>query len=283
MSKTKPHFDAVTTGQSQACMEITSLSQWRDEPYTLSFGLILMVKKGYARIDIDILELQLAPQTMLILFPAETVRLYDVSDEFEVEAVAYSESMLRDASLQIEYMVYDAIKHDRRCEADATAVSLCRTMLSTIKSYGRFLTAEHWPQIVMTQLRSFFMTYYDLWQRQPAALKLRGSQRVHELFGQFMQDVEANYRQSRNVTDYANRLNITTKYLNSITRTVTHRTPKNLIDELVVSQIKLTLRSSYTPLKEIAAEFGFESQTFFTQYFRKHTGTTPNLYREKKK
>lgn len=283
MANTIPHFDAVTTGMSQACMEVTSLSQWHDEPYILPFGLTLIVRKGRARIDVDILELQLVPQTMLILFPAETVRLYDVSDDFEVEAIAYSESMLRDASLQIEYMVYDAIKNDRRCESDTTAVSLCRTLLSTLQSYGRFATSEHWPQIVMTQLRCFYIAYYDLWQRQPAALKLQGSQRIHELFGQFMHDIETYYRQTRNVTDYANRLNITTKYLNSITRTITHRTPKNLIDHLVVSQIKLALRSSYTPLKEIAAAFGFESQTFFTQYFRKHTGTTPNQYREKKK
>jgi len=283
MPAQEPHFDRVASGQTQACMETTSLWQWREEPCAIAFGLTLMVRKGHARIDIDLMELTLSPGAMLILFPCETVRLRDADSEFEVEALAYTEWMLRDASLQIEYMVYDAIRSDRYRKTDPTVASLCQNMLVSLRLYGESSTREHWQQVAMLQLKGFFMAYYDIMQRHPVAMKLRGSQRVHELFRLFMQEVETSYRLTRNVADYAEKLHITPKYLNTITRTVTHRTPKDLIDHQVVTQIKLSLRTSFTPLKELAAQFGFGSQTFFTQYFRQHTGTTPQQYRIRKK
>lgn len=276
------HFDPVATGQLPACIETTSLWQWRDEPYTLAFGLILIVRRGHARIDVDLMELSLAPDTVVALFPAETVKLRDADKEFEVEAFAYTEWMLRDASLQMEYMVYDAIRSERYRVTHPIVATLCSNMMATLRTYRDNSTCENWQQIAMLQLKSFFMIYYDILQRNPLGKKFCGSQRVHELFGLFMKEVETNYRQTRNVADYAERLHITPKYLNTITRTITHRTPKDLIDHLVVSQIKLTLRTSFMPLKEIAAQFGFGSQTFFTQYFRQHTGTTPQQYRVKK-
>ncbi len=59
-----------------------------------------------------------------------------------------------------------------------------------------------------------------------------------------MELLERNYKQSRDVTYYADLLHITPKYLSTIVRQVISHTPKEAIDKYVVLRLKLLLRSS---------------------------------------
>lgn len=59
-------------------------------------------------------------------------------------------------------------------------------------------------------------------------------------------------------------------------------TAKAAIDEYTIMQLKLILRNSSQNIKEIAWEFSFSSQPFFCEYFRRHTGMTPQQWREGK-
>ena len=92
--------------------------------------------------------------------------------------------------------------------------------------------------------------------------------------------MERDYKQSRDVNYYANLMHITSKYLTNIVRQVTGHTPKTIIDQYVILQLKMQLQRTSQSIKEVAWEYHFTDVSFFCRYFKKHTGLTPQQVRE---
>ena len=78
---------------------------------------------------------------------------------------------------------------------------------------------------------------------------------------------------------YAGELCITPKYLSIITKECVGASAKELIDRYAITELKLQLKSSSIPLKEIAAQLNYPCEAFLCKYFKKHTGMTPSNYR----
>ena len=102
-----------------------------------------------------------------------------------------------------------------------------------------------------------------------------GSPRIRELFNRFMRALESRYRESRDVSYYADLLNVSAKYLGIVTRRITGHTAKSVIDHYVVLQIKQSLATEEKSIKELSWDYHFCDISFFCRYFKQHTGLTP--------
>lgn len=109
----------------------------------------------------------------------------------------------------------------------------------------------------------------------------KSTQRTEELFTRFMQLLEDEYHKGHEVNYYADRMNITRKYLGIIVKNKTGLTPKQIIDEYIILHLKLKMRTSQNSLKQIADEYHFSDQSALTRYFRTHVGISPQQYRLK--
>jgi len=97
-----------------------------------------------------------------------------------------------------------------------------------------------------------------------------------------MELLTTEYRQGHEVNYYADRMNISRKYLGIVVRGRMDMPPKRIIDGYIILQLKLALRTSRRSLKQLAHDFSFSDQSALTRYFRDHTGTTPQQYREER-
>ncbi len=105
------------------------------------------------------------------------------------------------------------------------------------------------------------------------------SDRQVELYNKLMQLVAANYRTQHDVLFYADELCVTTRYLAQITRRVSGKSPKRLIDEYIVHESTREIVSTQKPIQAIAFEFGYTTQAQFTKFFKKYKGTSPSKLR----
>jgi AraC-like DNA-binding protein len=96
-----------------------------------------------------------------------------------------------------------------------------------------------------------------------------------------MELLETEFHVGREVNYYAERMNITRKYLGIIVKNKTGNSPKQIIDEYIVLRLKLTLQSSNRSLKQIAHDYYFSDQSALTRYFRAHVGMSPQQFRLK--
>ena len=100
------------------------------------------------------------------------------------------------------------------------------------------------------------------------------------LLKEFSELLSRNLNTSRSVKYYANLLAITTKKLNSITKTYWGITAKEFIEEKIIHESKKILLETPDTIKQISYTLGFTEPTNFNKFFKKFTSTTPLQFRE---
>ncbi len=265
----------------------TQLEEWRSSAQVLTYGAILICRGGRASLNVNYKDWQLHEGAVITLFPNDVVRLTTHEDgaetPFSAEMLKYNPALLREASLQLEHTVYSQLREDR-CRQDTPVVTeIIDNMFSLLKVYFRQTECTCISQLVLCQLKAFFIGFHEYLQRNPEMCPDEvKSYRVRQLFNRFMWLMERNCKISRDVNFYAERMDITSKYLTRIVRQVTGHTPKTIIDQYVILQLKMQLKRGGQSVKEIAWEYHFTDVSFFCRYFKKHTGITPQQAREEK-
>ena len=267
------------SSQQEASLSCSGLEEWQEGPQVLTYGAILICRKGKAMLNVNYKDWELYEGAVITLFPNDVVEL-KVDGDFEVEILKYNPSLLREASLQLEQTVYSSLREDR-CRQDTPVVTnIINGMFGLLKVYFDQSECTCISQLVLCQLKAFFIGFHEYLQRnsqyRPDEVK---SYRVRELFNRFMMLLEKDCKISRDVNYYAEKLNISSKYLTNIVSQVTGHTPKTIIDQYVILQLKLHLKRSTQSIKEMAWEFHFADVSFFCRYFKKHTGLTPQQIR----
>ncbi len=281
----------------EASLFTSHLEEWQDGPQVITYGAILICRRGKAMLNVNYKDWEMYEGAVITVFPNDVVELKVKSEErrvknsnaevddkasFEVEILKYNASLLREASLQLEQTVYSSLREDR-CRQDSPVVThIINSMFSLLKVYFNQSECTCISQLMLLQLKAFFVGFHEYLQRNPQfrpedEVK---SYRVRELFNRFMMLMERDYKQSRDVNYYADLMHITSKYLTNIVRQVTGHTPKTIIDQYVILQLKMQLQRTSQSIKEIAWEYHFTDVSFFCRYFKKHTGLTPQQVRE---
>ena len=264
----------------KASLKTRSLDEWLGEYVVIDYGMIVLCREGEADLRVNFTEWRLKPGSVITLFPGDVVSITSKSEEFKAETLRYAASLLREASLQLEHTVYSELKTDRCRTESATLTSIVSNMLTLLRLYFEQEGCICLDQLVMLQLKAFFLGFYDYLYRNPSERKAESeSPRTKELFNQFMRELEHRYRESRDVSYYAELLHISPKYLNMVTQRMTSHTIKTIINQYVVLQIKQSLTTEEKSIKQIAWDYHFSDLSFFCRYFKQHTGMTPQQFR----
>ena len=286
------------SSQQEASLFLSGLEEWQEGPQVLTYGVILICRKGKARLNVNYKDWELYEGAVITLFPNDVVELKidgdckspetengdckspQTANNFQAEILKYNPSLLREASLQLEQTVYSSLRKDR-CRQDTPVVTnIINGMFSLLKVYFDQSECTCISQLVLCQLKAFFIGFHEYLQRNPQYRPDEvKSYRVRELFNRFMMLLERDYKISRDVNYYAAQMNISSKYLTNIVSQVTGHTPKTIIDQYVILQLKMHLKRTTQSIKEMAWEFHFADVSFFCRYFKKHTGLTPQQIR----
>lgn len=248
------------SSQQEASLFLSGLEEWQEGPQVLTYGAILICRKGKARLNVNYKDWELYEGAVITLFPNDVVELKvdgdckspetengdckspQTANNFQAEILKYNPSLLREASLQLEQTVYSSLRKDR-CRQDTPVVTnIINGMFSLLKVYFDQSECTCISQLVLCQLKAFFIGFHEYLQRNPQYRPDEvKSYRVRELFNRFMMLLERDYKISRDVNYYAAQMNISSKYLTNIVNQVTGHTPKTIIGQYVILQLKLIL------------------------------------------
>jgi len=97
----------------------------------------------------------------------------------------------------------------------------------------------------------------------------------------FRELLERNYKLAKRPADYAQKLNISTPYLNECVKNATGYPVSHHIQQRIILEAKRLLYHSDTSVKEIAAVLGYDDYPYFSRLFTKATGMTALTFRNK--
>lgn len=113
----------------------------------------------------------------------------------------------------------------------------------------------------------------------PRAWKAEEGATGHIMVKRFRLLIEEKYQDNLSVNEYAELLNVTPNHLTQTVKSILARTSNDLIKDRVILEIKRLLRHTDLSATEIADQMSFSDQSYFTKFFKKSTGITPNQYR----
>ncbi|MCQ2217311.1 MAG: bifunctional hydroxymethylpyrimidine kinase/phosphomethylpyrimidine kinase [Paludibacteraceae bacterium] len=103
--------------------------------------------------------------------------------------------------------------------------------------------------------------------------------RQQEIYNAFMQLLTNHYDKQHDVQFYADRLNISIRYLSQVTMSICGKPSKQLVMEALIDNASKLLTTTTYSIQEIAFRLGFSSQAQFTRVFKQMKGVAPSDFR----
>lgn len=147
-----------------------------------------------------------------------------------------------------------------------------------ISEYNRFSPEKedilrNYIYILLLRIRDLYRPYTKKVQET--------STRSMKITSQFKNLVEKNIIHQRSVNAYAKMLHITPKYLSEVVKEHTGKSPRDIINDMLLLEAKVLLRSTDKTITEIAQDLYFDDQSHFSHFIKKQTELTPLQLRKK--
>jgi AraC-like DNA-binding protein len=240
------------------------------------FYFVLAVLDGKGVHEIDFVKYPVHSHSIFILRPGQVHRL---------ELTADTTGFLMEFDFSF-YQPKSTIKEHRwkkassknYCEVEAARFGRLLTHLTTI-SEEYVEKQEGYSEAIRANLDLFFIEYIRQ-SRNPSSIDKSESGYIQERFEEFVRLLETNIVSMKNVSQYADLLNMSSYQLNSITKTSVGKTVSDLIDEQIILEAKRYLLATPNQVKEIADHLGYEDPSYFIRFFKKHSGLSPDAFRK---
>ncbi|MCD0468861.1 AraC family transcriptional regulator [Flavobacterium sp. JAS] len=101
------------------------------------------------------------------------------------------------------------------------------------------------------------------------------------VFLHFLDAVLKNFQKNLSVNEIAVLIGTTESKLNELSKLHTNKTAQNVIFGLIISEAKRLFTYEKLSVKEVGYALGFNDPFYFSNFFKKHTNTSPKSYKEK--
>ena len=272
---------ALAAGE-QFAVDRSSMAAFADRPERLDIGAILICRSGSARLTVDVRNFKLTEGSEMVIVPGKILSVEDASDNFTVEYVLFSRDMFEEACYRMDLAFFKFLAENPFWQHNETTLDRFDRWLASVRRISDDREHMFRDTIIRNLLQNMFLTIYDSLRRHDVNLADEHTGRQGELFQKYVALVRENFREQHNVAFYASQMFITTRYLSTIVRNVSGDSPKDVIDRMIVLEMKVLLRSTNKSIQEIASYMHFPDQSYMGRYFRKHTGHSPSEYRNRR-
>lgn len=267
--------------------DIIVMDKIRDLPensaYTTEHVLVMICTTGKIQFDYDGQLTTVHKGELFLGVPGSVVSDYMVSPDFDCKLIAVKPTEVM-ASRELHTMVINSMLHikthpvARLTETDAEDVFAYHDLICR-----RIRLAEHRYKNgeVRSLINAFLLRIVGIMDSGTEVKETESSVRGEQLVEKFVWMVNEDCGRNRLVEYYADRLNITSKYLSTLVRNILGRTPTDVIKVVTMKEIERRLRYTDDSIKQISQAMNFPNTSFFGKYFKQHSGMTPNSYRKK--
>lgn len=108
-----------------------------------------------------------------------------------------------------------------------------------------------------------------------------GISHTMKLANRFKHLLEKNFREMHEVKKYADILHITPKHLSDVVKSTFGKSPRQMINDILLLEAKVLLGSTDLTISEIAYKLQFQDHSHFSHFIRQHASCTPLELRKK--
>lgn len=263
--------------ESFSIRDIRELLAGRDmvqELHRHDFFYILALKKGIGSHDIDFTSYAVGDNSVFIMRPAQVHQLVlkagssgylmQFRDEFYFPYDKVSRQLLRKACNVNHYQL------------NSNGFQKLLVLLTYIfQEYtGK---QDRYQEVIKANMDIFFI---ELFRQYSSSPRDNASLYMQERLEAFLELLETHVFSRKQVSDYAAMLNLSVYQINAVTKATLGKTCSGIIDEYIILEAKRYLLATSNQVNQIAYHLGYEDASYFTRFFKKHTGYSPETFRQ---
>ncbi|MEM9143063.1 MAG: helix-turn-helix transcriptional regulator [Bacteroidota bacterium] len=277
-NRKKPHtqFDLL---RLEALFERKNLDHSIESLHKVDFFAMLFIEKGTGYHTIDFTDYHCSKGTVLTI-RKDQIQKFFKSPNLKGFLLLFTNdflvSYLQKSEAHKVLLLFNELLANPKIQLNDKAHADIKSIYARIEKEYFAIHDGHSMEIVRSELHILITKLFRIKARQE---KLDVEKKYLSDFIAFQKLVEQHAIKTTKVQDYAKLMGVSSKTLNTITKSILHKTAKAFIDEIQVKQIKRLLINTKLSVKEIAYRSGFNETTNFYKYFKRHTGFTPENFR----
>lgn len=238
------------------------------------FFYILALKKGAGNHEIDFTACEVCDNSVFFMRPGQvhqlslkavsTGYLVAFKTDFYYSHDKVSSQLLRKASNMNSYY------------PDANSFKKLLSILTHIfQEYTD--KQENYQDVIKANLGILFI---ELVRQHSKSLSNNIVPYTQERLEEFLGLLDTHISNHKQVSQYADMLNLTPYQLNAITKATLGKTCSELINEHIILESKRYLLATSNQVNQIADRLGYEDVSYFIRFFKKQTDYTPEAFRD---
>ena len=236
--------------------------------------VILLCKSDGGVITINSKEYKLSKSCVIVLPSNHIIGNIDSLLMRESNAIAVSEDYILNMPSPIDTSIFGYSRY-------MSVIKIADEKFADLQSYYRFIYKEskeeskYRLEIVQSIFYALILEILAEYEKVFEVGDTTSDIKANNLSDRFFRLLATNYKTNRSVKFYADKLNLTPKYLSTAIKRVTGRPILDWIHEAILIDAKMLLRTTDMTVQEISEQLNFSSPSAFVQFFKKHTGKTP--------
>lgn len=251
-------------------------------PHLHDFYSIFWIESGEAIHATEFVEYSLKADTILFVPPGLKHRMY-IDKSVGGIYILFNEEFIQYNRVNIQplknYRLFNNSEFKSLITVEPDRKERLRNITKLI--FNELQNRDEYSQdIVLNLLHLFLLESRRIFDQQNQSEKEESDSTPDTTIIRFKQLIEENFTKEKNVSPYAEMLNMNPSCLNELSKRITGITAGELIRNRVIDETKKLLYSSRMSGKEIAYELGFDDPAYFSRFFKKYTGTTLKEFRD---
>ena len=260
----------------------TTKAHAMDAPVAIKYTIVAFCHKGKSVFEINGRVHEMVPGTRTCFTQVTSLGRVKCSDDYEALVLVIDEPFFFNSTVGVEVHLLQMLFSNPVLPVSDGTSSAVEHLMRAIQSYQDLPTTSHTIDVSVSLVRSIMVLLAeDTLHNVSPGTSIERYTAADNYLRDFITMVRLNIKKEHEVGFYAEQLHITPKYLNEVCKRKTGHKAKEIISGMLLQQLKVAILVSGKSVKEIAYEYGFADQSSMGKFFRKLTGRSPVVFRQK--
>ncbi len=246
--------------------------------------ILVLCTEGEIEVEVNYVSYRLKKNSLATLLPLDIATFKGKSDDFKCKALLLTQNVYSPMIANLDIAHFKELKQVPVVTYEERFFNMILQLFTMLEQAKEMLAYEDFEAYTERMILASFVLQKSYIKRISKDIRpLPGVvMRKRELFRKFVEEIVNSHNVSREVLFYANELGVSAGYLNEVCNEVSTHSAKEVIDSAVASRLKYELSYTGKTIQELADEYSFPSQSYFSRYYKRLTGMTPTEFRKKR-
>ena len=242
--------------------------------------VLILCKRGRGRLNIDMREYMVEENMICTIFPGAIVLCTEASDDLLFLSLFFTIDFLTEMPQIKNVSFSERIKQYPIQQISSKDTTDFISYFSLIERQNLNRQQNYTDKAAKGLIYALYSEMASIYYLQQTVKEEAPSSRQSEILNQFFPLLREYSSLRKDVSFYADKMCLTPKYLSTKIKQITGKSVFEWVNSSMIINAKVLLKTNNKSIYHISEELHFPNPSFFSRFFKKHTGMTPNEYRK---